>query len=65
MDETKKQGPCSEAPEAQIKGLYSQLALYPEQDFGWMKGKENTKNLGYDQRMLELIPDVVWESSGC
>ena len=63
MDETKKQGPCSETPEAQIKRLYSQLALHPEHDFGWKKGKDNAKNLGYDEPMLDQIPDVVWESS--
>ena len=63
MDETKNQGPCSETPEAQIKRLYSQLALHPEHEFGWKKGKDNAKNLGYDERMLDQIPDVVWESS--
>lgn len=63
MDETKKQDPCAETPENQIKRLYSQLALNPEQDFGWNKGKENAKNLGYDEQMLDQVPDVVWESS--
>jgi len=63
VDETKKQDPCAEKPENQIKRLYSQLALNPKQDFGWNKGKENAKQLGYDERMLAQIPDVVWESS--
>lgn len=52
-----------ESPEDQVRKLYSQLALHPEQDFGWRKGKENARNLGYDQRMLDQIPDIVWESA--
>jgi arsenite methyltransferase len=63
MNDTNSIGRCSEAPENQIKRLYSQLALKPEQDFGWQKGKENAKQLGYDERMLDQIPDIVWESS--
>jgi arsenite methyltransferase len=53
----------NDTPEDQVRRLYSQLALYPEQEFGWLKGKENAKTLGYDQKMLDQIPDVVWESS--
>ena len=63
MNESKNQSYCSESSEEQIRRLYSKLALYPEHDFGWNMGKENAKNLGYDQRMLDQIPDVVWESS--
>lgn len=63
MNDTNSTRRCSETSEAQIKLLYSQLALDPEQDFGWQKGKENAKQLGYDERMLDQIPDVVWESS--
>lgn len=63
MNDTNAIGRCSETPENQIKRLYSQLALNPERDFGWQKGKENAKQLGYDERMLDQIPDVVWESS--
>ena len=63
MDEVNTVGDCAEPPEEQVRKLYSKLALHPEQDFGWMKGKENAKNLSYDQRMLDQIPDVVWESS--
>jgi len=63
MNEAKNQSYCTESAEDQVRKLYSQLALHPEQDFGWMKGKENAKNLGYDQRMLDQIPDVVWEST--
>ncbi len=63
MDDTSSLGRCSETPEDQIKRLYSRLALNPEQDFGWNKGKENAKQLGYDERMLDQISDVVWESS--
>lgn len=63
MNDTSSFGRCSETPENQIKRLYSRLALNPEQDFGWNKGKENAKQLGYDERMLDQISDVVWESS--
>jgi SAM-dependent methyltransferase len=63
MNESNSEGDCTESPEDQVRKLYAKLALHPEQDFGWMKGKENAKNLGYDQRMLDRIPDVVWESS--
>lgn len=63
MNETTPQGQCSETPEAHIQRLYSRLARHPEQDFGWPKGKESASNLGYDQKMLERIPDAVWESS--
>ena len=63
MNVMNNQKHCSETPEEQIRKLYSELALHPEQDFGWKKGKENAKHLGYDQIMLDQIPDVVWESS--
>jgi len=62
MNETKKSH-CSDSPEDHVRKLYAKLALHPDQDFGWRKGKENAKNLGYDQRMLDQIPDVVWESA--
>lgn len=52
-----------ESPEEQVRQLYSQLALHPQQDFGWLKGKENAKNLGYDQKWLDQVPDTVWESA--
>jgi len=63
MNEPNQANHFHESPEDQVRKLYSQLALHPEQDFGWMKGKENAKNLGYDQRMVDQVPDVVWESS--
>jgi len=63
MNEPNKERQCAESPEEQIRRLYSKLALHPEHDFGWKKGKENAKQLGYDQRMLDQIPDVVWETS--
>jgi len=63
MNELNSDGDCSGAPEGQIERLYAKLALSPEQDFGWKKGKENAEQLGYDERMLDQIADVVWESS--
>jgi arsenite methyltransferase len=47
----------------QIQALYSDLALHPEKDFGWGKGKENARALGYNHEWLERLPDAVWESS--
>ena len=46
----------------QIRALYSELALHPEKDFGWGKGK-NARALGYNHGWLERLPDAVWESS--
>ena len=47
----------------QIRALYSELALHPEKDFGWDKGKENALASGYNHDWLEGLPDAVWESS--
>lgn len=56
---------CSSAgdPCAQIRSLYTELALHPDQDFGWGKGKENARRLGYDAAWLERLPESVWESA--
>ena len=55
--------PESAAACAQIHALYTELALRPEQDFGWGKGKENARQLGYRPDWLGRLPDVVWESA--
>lgn len=57
--------PCdgTEAPLEQIKALYTQLALQPDKDFGWGKGEENARRLGYADEWLRRLPDVVWESA--
>ncbi len=47
----------------QIRALYNDLALHPEKDFGWNKGKENARHLGYDQCWLEHFSASVWESA--
>lgn len=47
----------------QVRNLYTELALRPNQDFGWGKGKENANSLGYDRQWLERLPEEVWESS--
>ena len=47
----------------QIKALYTTLANEPHRDFGWGKGKENARSLGYAQEWLETLPDAVWESA--
>ena len=46
-----------------IRALYSELALHPRQEFGWGKGRENARRLGYDARWLDTIPEPVWESA--
>jgi SAM-dependent methyltransferase len=46
-----------------IQTLYADLALHPEKDFGWGKGKENARTLGYDERWLDQLPALVWESA--
>lgn len=45
------------------KTLYTELALHPEKDFGWGKGRENARTLGYDTEWLERLPDRVWASA--
>jgi arsenite methyltransferase len=47
----------------QVREVYTTLALHPEKEFGWNKGKENARALGYDERWLELLPEAVWESA--
>lgn len=50
-------------PLAQIRDLYTDLAHHPERDFGWGKGADNARRLGYDEAWLQLLPSVVWESA--
>lgn len=47
----------------QVVSLYSDLAMHPEKDFGWGKGANNVRALGYDAAWLERLPLAVWESS--
>jgi SAM-dependent methyltransferase len=47
----------------EVQTLYTELALYPEKDFGWGKGKENARTLDYDTEWLDRLPDRVWESA--
>ena len=47
----------------QICALYTDLALHPNKDFGWGKGKENARRLGYEAAWLERLPEAVWESA--
>jgi arsenite methyltransferase len=55
---------CSvENPLEQVRLLYTELAQYPENDFGWGKGKENARTLGYADEWLSHLPDIVWESA--
>ncbi len=46
-----------------IQSLYTDLAQHPEKAFGWAKGKENARQLGYDARWLETLPNALWESA--
>lgn len=55
---------CSaQDPLDQIRSLYTELALQPDKNFGWEKGKENARQLGYVAEWLTRLPDVVWESA--
>lgn len=51
------------AAREQLLELYTRLATTPESDFGWGKGKENARALGYDEEWLNILPDEVWESA--
>lgn len=55
--------PTSVAACTRIHALYTELALRPDQDFGWGTGKENARQLGYRPEWLECLPEVVWESA--
>jgi arsenite methyltransferase len=46
-----------------VRLLCSDLANHPEKDFGWGKGKENVRALGYAGAWIDGLPDVVWESA--
>lgn len=50
-------------PLDQIRSLYTELALQPDKEFGWGKGKSNARQLGYADDWLARLPDVVWESA--
>ncbi len=43
--------------------VYTKLALQPEQEFAWGKGKDNARSLGYAAAWLDALPDSVWESA--
>jgi SAM-dependent methyltransferase len=53
----------SEAPCEDIRALYSDLARNPGKEFGWGKGNENARALGYEARWLESLSEPVWESA--
>jgi len=57
--------PCcgSSDPLEQIRSLYTELALQPDKDFGWGKGRDNARQLGYADDWLVRLPDIVWESA--
>lgn len=48
---------------AQLLELYTRLAQEPDANFGWGKGKENARLLGYAEAWLNHLPDSVWESA--
>ena len=53
----------SEAPCEDIRALYSDLARNPGKEFGWGKGNENARALGYEARWLESLSEPVCESA--
>ncbi|MEA3410806.1 MAG: methyltransferase domain-containing protein [Pseudomonadota bacterium] len=48
---------------AQLLELYTRLANEPDSDFGWGRGKDNARALGYPEDWLNRLPDGVWESA--
>ena len=56
-------GGGADAQPDQICALYTDLALHPDKDFGWGKGKDNARRLGYQPTWLERLPEAVWESA--
>ena len=48
-----------------VRALYTELALCPQKDFGWGKGKENARSLGYDPQWLAEIPEVLLGVGRC
>jgi arsenite methyltransferase len=48
---------------AQLLELYTRLANEPASDFGWGKGRENARELGYAEVWLNQLPECVWESA--
>ncbi len=46
---------------SQIINLYSELANNPSKDFGWDKGLDNAKSLGYKQEWIDVIDNSIWE----
>ena len=47
----------------QLVELYTRLANDPAADFGWGKGRDNARQLGYADEWLVRLPDSVWESA--
>lgn len=47
----------------QVVALYTELALNARKNFGWGRGKENARALGYDPAWLERLPNAVWVSA--
>jgi ubiquinone/menaquinone biosynthesis C-methylase UbiE len=55
--------PSRSGEAAAVLDLYTELARRPDKDFGWGKGKENARALGYDARWLDILPDALWASA--
>jgi len=53
----------SESARKILDELYTRLAQEPDVNFGWGKGKENARQLGYAEAWLNQLPDSVWESA--
>ena len=47
----------------QLLELYTRLANEPASAFGWDKGRENARALGYAGEWLNHLPECVWESA--
>ena len=50
---------CETDMHEQLIALYTRLADNPNSDFGWDRGKNNARQLGYSETWLERLPDMV------
>jgi len=44
-----------------VIALYTELALYPDKDFGWDKGLKNAKAHNYNDAWIEALPPHLWK----
>ncbi len=63
MGDGRCQASTEEGSFEQVRRPYTELALQPQNDFGWAKGRANAQHLDYDPAWLARRPDCVGESA--